>query len=149
MPSTTLGDDVEGFGIVFLEADLLGEPSVGTWSSGIPEAVIHGEAGLLVKEGGISQLADPLKKLLTEQETTQLRPHALSPSCSPLTPIHRRTLLEYPRYPLVGRPLPNQRLLLLGPLRDPRLHESLRPPPVSKLGDGHASLHVSLPCSSC
>ena len=35
MPSRTMKDDVEGFGTVFLEAGVMGRPSVGTYSGGI------------------------------------------------------------------------------------------------------------------
>ena len=64
MPSRTLKDDVEGFGIVFLEAGLFGKPSVGTWSGGIPEAVLDKETGLLVEEGNIAALRDALRTIL-------------------------------------------------------------------------------------
>jgi len=49
MPSKRLAGDVEGFGIVFLEAGFYGKPSIGTWSGGIPEAVIHNETGSTMK----------------------------------------------------------------------------------------------------
>jgi len=64
MPSKKLDDDVEGFGIVFLEAGLLGKPSVGTWSGGIPEAVLHNKTGILVNEGNILEIKEALRKLL-------------------------------------------------------------------------------------
>jgi len=68
MPSKTLEGDVEGFGIVFLEAGLFGKPSVGTWSGGIPEAVVHNQTGLLVREGDVAGLKDALKVLLVDRE---------------------------------------------------------------------------------
>ena len=64
MPSKTLRDDVEGFGTVFLEAGLFAKPSVGTWSGGIPEAILDGKTGILVKEGDVSGIAAALKNLL-------------------------------------------------------------------------------------
>lgn len=67
MPSKRLRADVEGFGIVFLEAGLFGKPSVGTWSGGIPEAVVHGETGLLVREGDVAGLKEALKGLLVDR----------------------------------------------------------------------------------
>ncbi len=42
--------DAEGFGMVFIEAQAMGLPVVSTLSGGIPEAVKHGETGLLVTE---------------------------------------------------------------------------------------------------
>ncbi len=71
MPSKRLKYDVEGFGIVFLEAALFGKPSVGTWSGGIPEAVIHNQTGILVNEGDISGLRDALKTLLLDRQLAQ------------------------------------------------------------------------------
>ena len=67
MPSKTLADDVEGFGTVFLEAGSFGKPSVGTLSGGIPEAVLDGVTGLLVREGDVDGLALALKEILTDE----------------------------------------------------------------------------------
>lgn len=68
MPSRTLPDDVEGFGTVFLEAGLFGKPSVATTSGGIPEAVLDGKTGILVKEGDVKALASALVRLLTDSD---------------------------------------------------------------------------------
>jgi phosphatidylinositol alpha-1,6-mannosyltransferase len=67
MPSRTLKDDVEGFGTVFLEAGLFGKPSIGTFSGGIPEAVIDGETGILVSEGDVRGLAQALRRLMSDE----------------------------------------------------------------------------------
>lgn len=50
LPTQPTGDpyDVEGFGIVFLEAAARGLPSVASPVGGVPDAVIDGETGLLV-----------------------------------------------------------------------------------------------------
>jgi len=66
MPSRTMKDDVEGFGTVFLEAGLMGRPSVGTYSGGIPEAVTDKVTGLLVPEGNVAELAAALITLLSD-----------------------------------------------------------------------------------
>lgn len=71
MPSKKINGDVEGFGSVFLEAGLFGKPSIGTWSGGIPEAVVHGETGILVTEGDISQLRQWMYKLLTDRKEAE------------------------------------------------------------------------------
>lgn len=68
MPSKTLGDDVEGFGTVFLEAGVFGKPSVGTFSGGIPESIVNGETGILVREGDTKQLGAALESLLNDPE---------------------------------------------------------------------------------
>ncbi len=59
------GTDVEGFGIVYLEAALAGVPSVAGRSGGVPEAVRHERTGLVVDphdpdaiEGAIRDLLD-------------------------------------------------------------------------------------------
>ncbi|MBI4359781.1 MAG: glycosyltransferase family 4 protein [Candidatus Jacksonbacteria bacterium] len=48
MPSRDISGDVEGFGIVFLEAAALKKPVIGGQSGGIPEAVEDNVTGLLV-----------------------------------------------------------------------------------------------------
>jgi phosphatidylinositol alpha-1,6-mannosyltransferase len=68
MPSKRLRDDVEGFGTVFLEAGIFGKPSVGTFSGGIPESIVNGETGIIVREGDDRQLVKALKNLLSNPE---------------------------------------------------------------------------------
>lgn len=41
--------DFEGFGIVVLEANALGIPAIGSRDSGIADAIVHGQTGLLVE----------------------------------------------------------------------------------------------------
>jgi len=54
------GKGVEGFGLVFLEAQASGTPVVGTRTGGIPDAVKEGEGGFFIAEDD----SDGLKKLL-------------------------------------------------------------------------------------
>ncbi len=54
----------EGFGIVYLEAALAGRPSVAGRSGGAPDAVIHGETGLLVDPLSLSEVTDATSRLL-------------------------------------------------------------------------------------
>jgi colanic acid/amylovoran biosynthesis glycosyltransferase len=63
--------DAEGFGIVFIEAQAMGLPVVSTRSGGIPEAVRHGETGLLVKERDPRSLARAILRLLEGGELWQ------------------------------------------------------------------------------
>jgi glycosyltransferase involved in cell wall biosynthesis len=63
--------DAEGFGIVFIEAQAMGLPVVSTRSGGIPEAVRHGETGLLVKERDPHGLAQAILRLLQGGELWQ------------------------------------------------------------------------------
>ncbi len=66
MPSREERPYVEGFGIAFLEANACGKPVVGARTGGIPDAVRHGETGLLVEPDDESGLADALTQLLCD-----------------------------------------------------------------------------------
>jgi glycosyltransferase involved in cell wall biosynthesis len=63
--------DAEGFGMVFIEAQAMGLPVVSTLSGGIPEAVKHGETGLLVTERNPEALAEAIVQLLQDDELWQ------------------------------------------------------------------------------
>lgn len=60
------GCDVEGFGLVFLEAAACGKPTVGGRSGGIPDAVWEGHTGLLVDPLSTDDTAHALTRLLTD-----------------------------------------------------------------------------------
>lgn len=66
MPSKATKVDTEGFGTVFLEAAVFGKPSVGTFSGGIPEAVLDSVTGLLVPESDVTSLSKAIEKLLLD-----------------------------------------------------------------------------------
>ena len=57
--------DVEGFGLVFLEAAACGLPSVGGRSGGIPEAVDDGRSGWLVDPSNIREIAATIIDVLS------------------------------------------------------------------------------------
>ncbi len=67
MPAKYDDRDVEGFGIVYLEAALAGKPVVASKSGGAPEAVLDGKTGLLVEAENVEEIAGAIKKLLTHQ----------------------------------------------------------------------------------
>lgn len=56
--------DVEGFGIVILEAALRGVPSVASRCGGIPDAIADGKTGILVPPGDAQAMADTITHLL-------------------------------------------------------------------------------------
>ncbi|MET9343561.1 glycosyltransferase family 4 protein [Nonomuraea sp. NPDC003727] len=58
------GIDVEGLGIVFLEASATGLPVVAGASGGAPDAVRHGETGLVVDGRSVEEVAGALIDLL-------------------------------------------------------------------------------------
>ncbi len=60
------GLEVEGFGIVFMEAAAAGKPSVAGRSGGAAEAVIDGETGLVVDGSDDGAVADALVSLLRD-----------------------------------------------------------------------------------
>jgi glycosyltransferase involved in cell wall biosynthesis len=56
--------DTEGFGIVFLEANLMGRPVIGGRGGGTEDAIVDGQTGLLVDGYDIKQIADAAIRLL-------------------------------------------------------------------------------------
>ncbi|MDP3740939.1 MAG: glycosyltransferase family 4 protein [bacterium] len=60
--------DIEGLGIVLLEAQYFGIPVIGTDSGGIPEAFLDGQTGLLVPEGNPEMLAQKILELRNNHE---------------------------------------------------------------------------------
>jgi phosphatidylinositol alpha-1,6-mannosyltransferase len=63
--------DVEGFGLVFLEAAACGLPSVGGRSGGIPDAIQEGESGWLVDPCNPQEIAATIIGLLERPERLQ------------------------------------------------------------------------------
>ena len=66
MPAREAPPDVEGFGLVFLEANACGTPVVGARTGGIPDAIVEGKTGRLVPAGAPTPLAEALTQLLTD-----------------------------------------------------------------------------------
>lgn len=60
--------NIEGFGIVYLEANACGKPVIGSKSGGIPDAIVDGETGILVDEDEPVQLAKAIVRLLNDKE---------------------------------------------------------------------------------
>jgi glycosyltransferase involved in cell wall biosynthesis len=72
MPSRELLDecDVEGFGLVFLEANACAKPVVGGRSGGIPDAVEDGVTGFLADPNDSGDIADAIARLLSDSDLT-------------------------------------------------------------------------------
>jgi phosphatidyl-myo-inositol dimannoside synthase len=62
-PNRVEGTDLEGFGLVFLEAAASGRPSIGGNSGGVPEAVQDAATGLLVSGTDTDELAQAIARL--------------------------------------------------------------------------------------
>jgi phosphatidylinositol alpha-1,6-mannosyltransferase len=61
------GLDVEGLGIVYLEASATGLPVIGGDSGGAPDAILPGETGYVVAGRDVADLADAIVTLLADR----------------------------------------------------------------------------------
>jgi phosphatidylinositol alpha-1,6-mannosyltransferase len=70
MPSRVrlAASDVEGFGLVFLEANACGKPVIGGRTGGIPDAIAEGKTGFLVEPESVADIAGRLGTVLTDRE---------------------------------------------------------------------------------
>jgi phosphatidylinositol alpha-1,6-mannosyltransferase len=68
LPSLSTPKDIEGFGIVFLEAGACGVAVVGSLAGGIPDAVEDGVTGLLAPPEDLQKLTGALVELLKNRE---------------------------------------------------------------------------------
>ncbi|HBX16368.1 MAG: Glycosyl transferase, group 1 [Candidatus Magasanikbacteria bacterium GW2011_GWC2_41_17] len=66
LPCRQIGADVEGFGMVFLEAALASKPVVAGNSGGAPETTRHGYGGFMVEPNSPEELYQALLKILTD-----------------------------------------------------------------------------------
>ncbi len=67
-PARKNNEDVEGFGIVYLEANLMGKPVIAGNVGGAKEAVINNETGLLVDPESTNEISEAIIKLLNNSE---------------------------------------------------------------------------------
>ena len=68
MPNIPIPNDVEGFGIVGIEAAASGLPVVASRLEGIPDAVVDGESGVLVEPANADAYVAAIEKLQTDPE---------------------------------------------------------------------------------
>jgi len=73
MPSRSrlAGLEVEGLGIVYLEASACGLPVIGGLSGGAPDAVLQGETGFAVDGTSAHEVAQAVVKVLADKELAQ------------------------------------------------------------------------------
>lgn len=69
--SRTLGLEVEGLGLVYLEAQAMGRPVITGDSGGAPEAIIDGVTGFTVGGRDRSALRDKLERLLIDRSAAR------------------------------------------------------------------------------
>lgn len=67
MPSRNIDGDVEGFGIVYLEANLAGKPVIAGRSGGVGDAVIDGVNGLMVEPSDIEDIKKAMLKIARDE----------------------------------------------------------------------------------
>lgn len=68
LPTRLVDDDVEGFGLVYLEAAMAHLPSIGGIGSGAVDAIVDGETGLLVDGNDARAIAAAVRRLLEDRE---------------------------------------------------------------------------------
>jgi glycosyltransferase involved in cell wall biosynthesis len=66
MLGQTVGDSVEGFGISVIEAACRGKPVVVSDQGGMPETVIEGETGVVVRPDDVPAIAEALASLVRD-----------------------------------------------------------------------------------
>ncbi len=91
--------DVEGFGIVFLEAAACGTPSLGGASGGVPDAVLDGETGFLVDPEDPANIAEKILLLMSDRNllaslSTRARAHAEDSTWAKVRPRYFAAMLS-------------------------------------------------------
>ncbi len=71
MPAREIAEDFEGFGIVYLEANLSSLPVIAGRSGGVADAVIDGYNGLMVDPENIISIKEAIIKLATNADLRQ------------------------------------------------------------------------------
>jgi phosphatidylinositol alpha-1,6-mannosyltransferase len=66
LPSRELPNDIESFGIVYIEDQYFGTPCIGTNTGGISESV--GNGGVLIENENIGQLKAYLREFINDEE---------------------------------------------------------------------------------
>ena len=70
LTSVTEPDMVEGFGMVYLEANACGTPTIGAQNSGAEAAIVNNSTGILVKHDQ-REIANAMRKILTDEKLSQ------------------------------------------------------------------------------
>jgi phosphatidylinositol alpha-1,6-mannosyltransferase len=72
MPNREIDGDIEGFGMVYLEASAAGKPVIGGRSGGTSDAIRDGITGLRVDGTSVGEVADAAIVLLNDSETSRI-----------------------------------------------------------------------------
>ncbi len=68
MPARQINHDFEGFGIVYLEANLFKKPVVAGNSGGVSDAVVNNLNGFLINPENVSKISNALEKILSDDK---------------------------------------------------------------------------------
>ncbi len=68
MPARDIAGDFEGFGIVYLEANLCGKPVIAGRAGGVSDAVVDGQTGLMVDPENIEDIKRAVLELVNDPE---------------------------------------------------------------------------------
>ncbi len=68
LPSVNVQEDFEGFGLVHLEANACGLPTIGSLDCGNEDAIVNGKTGFLCPQEDVACLAQRMTTLLTDSE---------------------------------------------------------------------------------
>ena len=71
MPSRQEGEEVEGFGLAFIEASARGVPVIGGRHGGVPEAILDGQTGYLVDPLNPDEIAKRVVELIEDPSLRQ------------------------------------------------------------------------------
>jgi phosphatidylinositol alpha-1,6-mannosyltransferase len=71
MPNREIQGDIEGFGMVYLEASAAGKPVIGGRSGGTSEAILDGITGLRVDGTSVEEIAHAVIALLNDSDTSR------------------------------------------------------------------------------
>jgi len=63
----TSANDIEGFGIVFIEANASGKPVIGGRSGGVIDSIVDGETGFLVNPLNEEEIAEKIDRLIQDK----------------------------------------------------------------------------------
>lgn len=72
MPSRTEISSIEGFGIVFVEANMCGCPSLGSRSGGISDAIIDKKTGWIVNEKSPNEIAEIIDDIYSNRKSLDI-----------------------------------------------------------------------------
>ncbi len=71
MPNRQIGEDIEGFGMVYLEAGAVAKPVIGGKSGGTDDAILDGVTGILVDGNDVGEIVKAVVSLLEFPEKAE------------------------------------------------------------------------------